>query len=404
MKGQKTMRFHFHFSTLSIFKNCRFIILFAVLSFTKGFSQQTATNFSLSGNISGKKSGNIYLISYNDSGKRLVDSSKIVNHQFFFKGFVNGYSERVFLKLNPKEMENADSFNAVKMPIDNSNMKLKIDLNHFSKYQLLGCKTCDELKKFKIKNEKLYSKWDDWEKTLNQTEDDEKSDGEIEDTALKIANAKIDYIKKNKISHLSSFFLYDLFNDRFWWDEKNATTYVSLYQMLSNVEKNTFYGLKIKDNLAEINGILESVNSQMFDFSALDYKERKINFKEINAKNKYVLIECWASWCLPCRKQIPQLKELYSKYHNFGFEIISATVDESKEAWKKAIKKDQSDLWYQVFEIMEIERLPIKENNEFFKKLFVQTYPTLILIDQSGKIIGRYSEINELELKLKELF
>jgi thiol-disulfide isomerase/thioredoxin len=108
---------------------------------------------------------------------------------------------------------------------------------------------------------------------------------------------------------------------------------------------------------------------------------------------KYVLLEFWGSWCVPCRKGNPHLKELYYSYKDKGFDIIGiAKDDDTKDAWVKAVKKDELP-WHQIL----VGDLDTKYN--------ITSYPTKILIDQKGIIIGRYGEDEkELDEKLASIF
>ncbi len=64
-------------------------------------------------------------------------------------------------------------------------------------------------------------------------------------------------------------------------------------------------------------------------------------------KGKVVLIDFWASWCGPCRKNNPHLVRLYNKYHEKGFEIFGVSIDDHADAWKEAVKHDKLS-WVQV--------------------------------------------------------
>lgn len=64
-------------------------------------------------------------------------------------------------------------------------------------------------------------------------------------------------------------------------------------------------------------------------------------------KGKVVLIDFWASWCGPCRKNNPHLVEIYHKYHDKGLEIYGVSIDEKGSEWRQAIQQDQLD-WVQV--------------------------------------------------------
>ncbi|MFR3331928.1 MAG: peroxiredoxin family protein [Odoribacter splanchnicus] len=75
---------------------------------------------------------------------------------------------------------------------------------------------------------------------------------------------------------------------------------------------------------------------QYIDFTAPDLQGNTYRVKDVLKNNRYILIEFWASWCKPCRTEIPHLKEAYEKYHPKGFEIISYSLDKEKQNWLRA--------------------------------------------------------------------
>src|ERR1700754_1806192 len=66
-------------------------------------------------------------------------------------------------------------------------------------------------------------------------------------------------------------------------------------------------------------------------------------------KGQYVIVDFWASWCMPCRAEIPHLKELYVQYHAAGLEIVSISIDAHPEAWKRAMGQEQMP-WKQLMD------------------------------------------------------
>ena len=73
------------------------------------------------------------------------------------------------------------------------------------------------------------------------------------------------------------------------------------------------------------------------DFQAPAPDGNIVKLSDFAGKGKYVLIDFWASWCGPCRAAMPELKELYAKYKDKGFEIVGVSLDSRKEAWLKGI-------------------------------------------------------------------
>lgn len=114
-------------------------------------------------------------------------------------------------------------------------------------------------------------------------------------------------------------------------------------------------------------------------------------------RGQYVLLDFWASWCIPCRKSMPAMKELYAKYHDKGFEIIGITNDSKADAWKQALEEDQTP-WVHV-----IDEFPERGKGAVvISKYRAGTLPTYFLLDKDGKIIARL-EHEEIEPKLVEL-
>jgi thiol-disulfide isomerase/thioredoxin len=106
--------------------------------------------------------------------------------------------------------------------------------------------------------------------------------------------------------------------------------------------------------------------------------------------NKYVLIDFWASWCGPCRRAMPGLKKLYSKYHDKGLEIFSISLDENSNAWKRAMFEDGTK-WLHV----------IDQQGNTANNWGVGFIPNTFLLDQNQNIIAINAEPAELDKYLQ---
>ena len=70
----------------------------------------------------------------------------------------------------------------------------------------------------------------------------------------------------------------------------------------------------------------------------------QVSVKDVFSKNKITIIDFWASWCGPCRQEMPNLVNTYNKYKEQGLGIVGVSLDEDKEQWKDAVKENEHDL------------------------------------------------------------
>ncbi len=112
-------------------------------------------------------------------------------------------------------------------------------------------------------------------------------------------------------------------------------------------------------------------------------------------RGKYVLIDFWASWCGPCRKENPNVVKVYNKYKSKGFEILGVSLDNSKDRWVSAIEKDQLT-WQHVSDLK-------KWGSPIAKSYGVSSIPYTVLLDKEGKILAKNLRGPMLEAKLSEL-
>ncbi|MES2517012.1 MAG: TlpA disulfide reductase family protein [Bacteroidota bacterium] len=112
-------------------------------------------------------------------------------------------------------------------------------------------------------------------------------------------------------------------------------------------------------------------------------------------RGKYVLIDFWASWCGPCRKENPNVVRMYYKFKDKGFDIFSVSLDQEKDSWVKAIEKDQLP-WHHVSDLQ-------FWNSAAAAAYGVQAIPATFLLDKEGKVIAKYLRGDDLERKLEEV-
>ena len=114
-------------------------------------------------------------------------------------------------------------------------------------------------------------------------------------------------------------------------------------------------------------------------------------------KGNIVLLDFWASWCGPCRQENPNVVKVYNQYHAKGFEIFSVSLDQRKDKWVEAIKKDGLIWKNHGSDLQGWSSAPAQTYQ-------VQAIPATFLLDKKGNVIAKDLRGDELEAKLKQIF
>ena len=148
----------------------------------------------------------------------------------------------------------------------------------------------------------------------------------------------------------------------------------------------------IKDKVEKLKAT--AVGQKFTDFEMQTPDGKAVKLSDYVGKGKVVLVDFWASWCGPCRREMPNLVEAYKKYRNKGFEIVGVSLDRDAEAWKNGIEKlditwpQMSDLKYW--------------DCEGAKLYAVSSIPHTVLIDGEGIILARGLHGEELQEQIAE--
>jgi len=137
------------------------------------------------------------------------------------------------------------------------------------------------------------------------------------------------------------------------------------------------------------------IGQQFTDLEMADPDGKMHKISELVGEGKYVLVDFWASWCGPCRAEMPNVLEAYNKYHDKGFEVVGVSFDQKKAAWVKAIGQLKMP-WLQISDLKgwECAAAPIYK---------IDGIPDNILIDPQGKIIDRGLRGKPLHNRLEKL-
>lgn len=138
------------------------------------------------------------------------------------------------------------------------------------------------------------------------------------------------------------------------------------------------------------------IGQKFIDLEMADPDGKPHKISELVGEGKWVLVDFWASWCGPCRGEMPNVVEAYNKYHSKGFEVIGVSFDQDKDAWVKAIQQLKMP-WMQISDLKGWECAASPTYN-------VNSIPDNILIDPQGIITDRALRGKALHNRLKEIF
>jgi thiol-disulfide isomerase/thioredoxin len=386
---------------------CGVLCLSAVL---QSYSQ-TGSGFTINVTVSKTAEGRkVYLKSDEVPGKP-VDSTIVKGGSFGFKGSVPypQFYTMVFKKLDKQRFASA-----IPLFVENSKITVSAGLDSnatelevlyaggfpYDKIKVNGSAAHGLFLKYAAGYEPLKAAqskaFDAYIAYLNPGKGVEK--GPIS-SGIKLVEA-IDAAKENSLNYVKKFI------------KNNNSSPVALYVAKKNI--GSFSAKEIDDALASFSPALKSsvggksliekadvikktaVGSKFVDFAFNDKDGNPVKLSDHVGKGKYTLLEFWASWCGPCRADIPHLKEAYELYHPAGFEVISISMDDDKAKWLKAIDDEKMN-WLQVSDLKAF-------TGDFSKIYNFNGIPTCVLIGPDGEIVTRNMRGLWMDKKLIALY
>ncbi|MGV3529750.1 MAG: TlpA disulfide reductase family protein [Flavisolibacter sp.] len=357
---------------------------------------QGAGGFVLNGTIKGQQEGWLYL-GYVYNGTYVRDSARITNGHFTFSGKIKepaqaGLSGAV-------KSRSMDDSNFTSIFLEPGAMQVSLRKDHFKEAVISGSASQSQYAALIHAKEQVASRFKKQLDSLRAERDKEKNAAIRERLApyfAELDGEDVKFMAANPTSYITAWLL------RFHMSDTSLDTLNMYYRRLGTVVQQSAYGKEVADDLQKLrNG---SPGSMAKGFSTTDINGKPLRLSDF--KGKYVLLDFWASWCVPCRKGNPHLKALYNRYRDKGFEIIGiADDDRAEDAWKQAVEKDGIGIWKHVRRGLKYQNGELDHSTDINDWFGIHTLPTKILIDPEGKIIGRFSEEEvPLDRMLEDLF
>ncbi|HEY2721459.1 MAG TPA: TlpA disulfide reductase family protein [Chitinophagaceae bacterium] len=389
------------------------LTLLAACLVMTGFSQ---TAFTLSGKIIAGPDTNIGLYYLNASGQWQEDTCKLVNGEFSFNGKILGpeIAHLTVYKGTYKTRPDNDP-NKVSLFIEPSTIIATGSYNHIKDTRFTGSKSEDEYNSLQMQYGDITKEYDaisqrfDAENTkYKKAKDAHASEKIIDSLHENLENIRKEYEaiipkylvadRQFIITHPSSYVsTFTLSIDKTQWP---ADTVRALYNGLNSAIRGNVNGEDIQKFLDEIEDNSAGRTAKIFATADIDGK----NISLAEFKGRYVLLDFWASWCVPCREGTPHLMELFKRYNQSGLDIVGISADDNVDAWRKAVNQDGVNIWHNVL----YQPIGNKDKSKSITNQYgIHIFPTKILVGKDGIIIGRYSGTEEndaLDKKLVEIF
>ena len=343
---------------------------------------QNTPGYTIAGTVEGATDGT-YVYLQKQSGRELVklDSAVIKGGKFSFEGTQDTTQMRVISYVNGNDKKYLSFF------LENGKLNATIG----EETKMTGTPTNDVFnahnEKRNAAQEELRDMYMKLRNDSTMTEDQQKKlEAEFEKKSNELDAANMAFVKEN-ITNAAGVFMLPMFSYQLELNE--------LKELIAKIPAE-LVNERI-DALKEHVVVVEktSVGKKFTDFTmnTIDGKQAKLS--DFISKNKYTLVDFWASWCGPCRGEMPNVVAAYKQFHKKGFGIVGVSLDSKEDQWKAAVKNLGME-WDQLSDLKGWK-------NEGAKLYGINSIPATVLIDQEGTIVARDLRGEAIATKLSEL-
>jgi len=343
--------------------------------------------YSISGNIDVKDGIKVYrIVADINNQPKIVDSTTIEKNKFLMQGSA----------INPSiSFIQVESFNFnLPVIIEEGKIKIKIFKDSIGSSRISGTTSNDHFNDYKFDTKKFVQAIEQIRTDIQQAAQNGNNDlvKDLQDDYKfvqdQIYSYELEFVKRNYDSYLSAILL-----ERFIASKVLSIVEAKdVFNLLTDRIKNSDIGIKLKNLIETPNQSIE-IGNYAPNFNAPSPEGQILNLND--KLGKITLLEFWASWCGPCRRENPNLVKIYNKFNDKGFEIVGVSLDKSKPQWIQAIADDYLT-WNHV------------SNLKFWQDPIARLYqvraiPASFILDENGVIVSKNLRGSQLEAKIGEL-
>lgn len=371
-------------------KNIKYLMLLAIalgiFSACDNEATQEQETYEIAGEFRGVTDGNAFIKVRGENGWETIDSATIVEGKFTMNGTTNQV-EFVYLV--------SDVFRGgIPMFLENTAYSIKLHKDSIDAVEITGSDIQTVFNEAKSNMNNYDELWQEYYyNEYRAMTDDEKAKNEehLNDLYDGAQILKKEYIKSFITKNSNNIATAQILLDS--EDALGTDDMLSLYEGLTPAVKSSKPGIQLTERIDIVRKT--AIGQALIDFTMNDTEGNPLTLSEIT-KGKYVLVDFWAAWCGPCRKENPNVVENYNKYKADGFDVLGVSFDDDKAKWLKAIE-DDGLTWTQVSDLQGWK-------NAAGKLYGIRSIPQNILLSPEGVIIEKNLRDKALGEKLAEIF
>ncbi len=377
-----------------------FISIVFVFCFNMAKAQSTpaAGSFTIKGKVTGMSNGTMILAFSDPAGEKLIlDSAEIENGIFNFKGSVElPVPAGLYIKgTNHRYAEQNKNFY-----LENSPITVLVYKDSMNASKVSGSMSSDDQDSISALIAPYYETLRSLRKVQGFASKQHLTSvlKNLDNIYDELPNAQRKLIVDYALAHPDSYAITSMLSMNFTNNQSELSLLKNVYDHFSDPVKRSVGGKDIAGLIKRIERV--QIGNAAPAFSLPDQNGKEVNLSSF--KGKYVLLDFWASWCVPCREESPYLVKAYEKYKNKNFTIVSVSLDveKDKQKWLDAFKKDGMS-WTQLCSLKGYENYGDNDVRQLYS---VQGIPDNFLIDPQGKIIARGLRGEEVSKMLDTLF